>query len=121
MKNKRMKLIGAAIASLVLLAVAAPNALTKTTATLSAMVVNQQCLGGDGVNVTLTATLQPNRPGVRYQWDLNNDGVFDTAPSTNPTVSNVYGDELNVTARVRATKGARSAESTVTFRTIRCP
>ena len=52
---------------------------------------------------------------------LNNDGIFDTAPNSNPTVTHIYGDELRVTARVRASKGSRSAEGTVSFRTIRCP
>lgn len=121
MKNKKMKLIGVAILSLILVAVVAPEAFPATTATLRASVVSQQCRGGDGVSVTLTATLQPNRPGVMYQWDLNNDGVFDTPLSTDPTVTTVYGDELQVTATVRATKGTRNAENTVSFQTIRCP
>jgi hypothetical protein len=53
-------------------------------------VQNQQCLGGDIVNVTLTATLNPAQRNVRFSWDFNNDGIFDTAPSTNPTVTTQY-------------------------------
>lgn len=121
MKNKRIKLIGAAILGLVLAGITAPNALTKTTATLTASVVSQQCQGGDGVNVTLTATLTPAVRNAMFEWDLDNDGVFDTAPSTDPTVTSFYPDEVRVTARVRAFKGTRSSESTVTFRTLRCP
>jgi uncharacterized protein (DUF58 family) len=121
MKTKQLKLIGAITLALFMVALTAPAVFARVTATLRASVVSQQCAGGDGVNVTLTATLQPNKPNVRYEWDLNNDGIFDTAPSTNPTVSNVYPDEVQVTARVRATKGTRSAESTVSFQTLRCP
>ena len=121
MKTKQIKLIGAAILGLFVSGLTAPAVYARITATLSASVVSQQCAGGNGVNVTLTATLQPNKPNVRYEWDFNNDGIFDTAPSTNPMVSNVYPDEAAVTARVRATKGTHSAESTVTFNTLRCP
>ncbi|MDQ3198485.1 MAG: hypothetical protein M3Q46_04735 [Verrucomicrobiota bacterium] len=81
---------------------------------------NQQCQGGDFVNVTLTATLSPAQTNVRYSWDFNNDGVFDTAPSSSPTVSTLYPDEVNATAVVRVTKGARSATDSVTFATLRC-
>jgi uncharacterized protein (DUF58 family) len=120
MKSKRNRFIGAAILGLFLMGVAAPSALPKTTATLTASVVNQQCIGGDNVDVTLTATLQPRKRGVMFQWDFNNDGIFDTALSTNPTVTTSYPDEVQVTARVRASKGSRSAEATVTFQTLRC-
>jgi uncharacterized protein (DUF58 family) len=121
MNTKQIKLIGTAIFGLFLIGLTAPAVFAKITATLSASVVSQECAGGNGVNVTLTATLQPNKPNVRYEWDFNNDGIFDTAPNTNPMASNVYPDEVRVTARVRATKGSRSAESTVTFQTLRCP
>jgi len=121
MKIKKMKLIGAAMIGLVVIGITAPVVYAKTTATLSASVVGQQCAGGNGVNVTLTATLQPTVRNVRFEWDFNNDGIFDTAPSTNPTVTNLYPDEVAVTARVRATKGTHSAEAMVTFQTQRCP
>ena len=120
MKNKSFKLIGAAVLGLVLVAVAAPNALTAPTVTLTASVVDQQCQGGDFVNVTLTATLQPPQTNVRYTWDFNNDGIFDTAPSTNPTVVHRYPDEVNATAVVKVTKGTRSATDSVTFSTLNC-
>ncbi len=113
------KIIGAFLA-LVLIAFTVPTAFTAPAATLTASVVDQQCQGGDFVNVTLTATLSPQKNGVLYTWDFNNDGVFDTEPSTNPTVSHLYPDEVSVTARVMVTKGRRSAEDTVTFGTLRC-
>ena len=121
MKNKRIKLLGAAILGLVLVGLTAPDALTKTMATLTATVVSQECQGGDGANVTLTATLTPAVRNAMFEWDLDNDGVFDTVPSTDPTVTTFYPDEVQRTARVRAFKGTRSAEATVTFRTLRCP
>lgn len=118
--NKWMKLGGAAILGLTLLVVAVPSGQAAPTVTLTASVTDQQCQGGDFVNVTLTATLQPPQTNVRYTWDFNNDGIFDTAPSTNPTVTNAYPDEANVTAVVKVTKGTRSATDSVSFATIRC-
>ncbi len=123
MKNKRIKLIGAVVLSLVLIGVAAPQAFTEPAApTLTANLVSQRCQGGDGVNVTLTAVLSPARSGVLYAWDFNNDGVLDTAPDANPTVSNVYPDEEVVTASVSVIKGNRTRGSdSLTFQTLRCP
>ncbi|MEP6937380.1 MAG: PKD domain-containing protein [Chthoniobacterales bacterium] len=70
--------------------------------------------------MTLSATVQPNQ-AARYRWDFNNDGVFDTVASSNPTVTHRYPDEKRVTARVRAVNanGVRAFD-TVTFTTIRC-
>src|ERR1044071_4672662 len=113
MNKTRLKLVGLAALGLALLAVAVPSAHTATTVTLTAVVVDQQCQGGDFVNVTLSATLNPPRTGVSYVWDFNNDGIFDTAPSTNPTVMHLYPDETNQTATVKVTKGTRSATDSV--------
>ena len=121
MKNKMwFKLGGAALLGLLILGFAVPSGQTATRVTLTAVVQNQQCQGGNLVNVTLTATLNPPKPNVQFQWDFNNDGVFDTPLSPNPTVSNVYPDETNVTAVVRAVKGNNSATDPVTFTTRRC-
>ena len=120
MKTTQTKIIGALLGA-VLIGIAVPTALTAPTAvTLTAMVADQACQGGNGVNVTLTATLSPPKTGVRYSWDFNNDGIFDTAPSSNPTVTHLYPDEVNVTAVVKVTKGTKSATDPVTFQTIRC-
>ena len=121
MKNSKwFKLSGAALLGLMILAVAVPSGQTATTVTLTAMVQNQQCQGGDFVNVTLTATLNPPAQRVQFQWDFNNDGIFDTPLSPDPTVSHLYPDEANVTAVVRAVRGNRSATDSVTFATLRC-
>jgi PKD domain len=124
MKNSIwFKLSGAALLGLMIFGVAVPSGQTATTVTsvtLAAVVQNQQCQGGDSVNVTFTATLNPPAPNVQYQWDFNNDGIFDTPLSPDPTVTHVYPDETNVTAVVKVVKGRRSATDSVTFSTMRC-
>lgn len=119
-KNIWFKVGGAALLGLMALTVAVPSGQTAPTATLTALVQDQQCQGGDIVNVTLTATLNPPQQNVQYQWDFNGDGIWDTQPSSNPTVSHLYPDEVNVTAVVRAMKGERKARDPVTFSTLRC-
>ena len=114
------KLGGAALLGFVLLGVAVPSGETAPAVTLTAVVQDQQCQGGDFVNVTLTATLNPPAQRVRFQWDFNNDGTFDTPLSRNPTVTHRYPDEVNVTAVVRAVKGQRQATDSVSFSTLRC-
>jgi len=111
------KWIGAAGVGLMLCTMAALGALALT---VNAFVVRQTCLNGDVVAVTLSATVQPNQQ-VRYRWDFNNDGVFDTVASFNPTVIHRYPDERRITARVLAVKanGVRAFD-TVTFNTRRC-
>jgi len=123
MKNKQMKWIGAAVLSLILVGVAAPSAFTEPAATtLTSSVVSQQCQGGNGVNVSLTAVLSPPRSGVLYAWDLDNDGIFETTPDANPTVTHLYPDEMVVTATVAVMKGGRTrGTDSITFQTVRCP
>jgi uncharacterized protein (DUF58 family) len=116
-QNRWFKYIVMASFALILSALAAPTAQALTA---NASVVRQTCLNGDIVQVTLSATVQPNQR-VRYRWDFNNDGIFDTVPSFNPTVTHNYRDELIRTARVVAinANGVRAFD-TVTFRTRRC-
>ena len=118
--NLSFKLGGAALLGLVVLGFAVPSGQTAPTVTLTAVVQGQQCQGGDNVNVRLTATLNPPQQNVQFQWDFNNDGIFDTPLSPNPTVTHLYPDEVNVTAVVRVVKGNRSATDPVTFSTLRC-
>ena len=121
MKNNIwFKLGGAALLGLMILGFAVPSGQTAPSVTLTALVQDQQCQGGDFVNATLTATLNPPAQRVRFQWDFNNDGIFDTPLSPDPTVSHLYPDEVNVTAVVRAVRGGRSATDSVTFSTLRC-
>jgi hypothetical protein len=122
MKNKQIKWIGAATLGLVLMAVAAPSAFTEPAApTLTANVVSQQCQGGDDVSVALTAVLSPNRTGVLYAWDLDNDGVFETVPDPNPTVTALFPDEMVTTASVAVMRNGRvKLTDSITFQTLRC-
>ena len=117
-ENRWFKYIVMASFALVLSAIAAPAAQALT---VNGFVVRQSCVSGDIVQVTLSATVQPNQV-VRYRWDFNNDGIFDTVASFNPTVSHRYPDGVRRTARVVAIKpnGVRAFD-TVTFLTRRCP
>lgn len=123
MKNKQIKLIGAALLSLILTGVAVTSSFAAPArVTLTASVVSQACNGGNDVNVVLTAVLSPNKPGVLYAWDFNGDGILDTAADANPTVTAVYTDEVVATATVFVMKGARTKGSdSITFQTVRCP
>src|SRR4029077_12442837 len=116
-QNRWFKYIVMAAFALVLSAMAAPAAQALT---VNAFVVRQNCVNGDIVAVTLSSTVQPNQR-VRYRWDFNNDGIFDTPLLLNPTVTHRYGDELRRTARVRVlnANGVRAVD-TVTFMTRRC-
>ena len=71
--------------------------------------------------MTLTATLNPPQQNVQYQWDFNSDGLWDTQPSPNPTVTVPYPPFTTFTAVVKAVKGSHSATGSVTFRTLFCP
>ena len=97
-QNRWFKYIGMAAFAFALSAMAAPTAQALT---VNAFVVRQSCVNGDIVQVTLSATVQPHLQ-VRYRWDFNNDGIFDTGLLLNPTVTHRYGDELMRTARVVA-------------------
>ena len=119
MKNKKIKVIGATVLSLILTGVVAPTAFTEPAApALTASVVSQQCQGGNGVNVSLTGVLSPDKRGVLYAWDLNNDGIFETVPDANPTVTAFYPDESVVTASVAVMKNGRTKlTDSITFET----
>ncbi len=123
MNNKRIKVIGTAVLGLILVGLAAPSALTQPLRViLTADVMDQQCAGGNGVNVTLTATLSPPKSGATFKWDFDNDGVFDTQPSADPTVTHLYPDEVRVTATVAVMKGNQvKGTDSVSFSTLRCP
>jgi PKD domain len=116
-QNRWFRYIGIAAFALVLSAIGAPAAQALT---VNAFVVRQSCVNGDIVAVTLSATVQPNQR-VRYRWDFNNDGIFDTPLLLNPTVTHRYADEVRRTARVRVlnANGVRAVD-TVTFMTRRC-
>ena len=116
-RNRWFKWIGVAGLGLMLSALAAPAAQALT---VNAFVVRQVCLNGDFVRVTLSATVQP-AGAAKYRWDFTNNGTFDTALRSSPTVTHTYPDERRITARVRAVNAqGMVAIDTVTFTTRRC-
>jgi hypothetical protein len=116
------RVIGVLAASLALgaLSPAAAGA-DPDTLMLTAFVVDQQCQGGDFVNVTLSANVESSSEVLGYKWDWTNNGRFDTRVLAMPTASHRYLDEINVTARIGAknTEGD-TAFDTVSFATLRC-
>src|SRR5215510_6580125 len=116
-ENRQLRWIAAAGFAVVLGVMAAPGAQALT---VNAFVVRQSCINGDFVAVTMSATVHPY-VRVRYLWDFNSDGIFDTGLLLSPTVTHRYHDEVMRTARVMAvnTNGVRAFD-TVTFRTRRC-
>jgi uncharacterized protein (DUF58 family) len=115
--NPMLKWIGAAGLGLILCTMVAPGAQALT---VNAFVVRQACVNSDVVAVTLSATVQPTQP-VRYRWDFNNDGVWDTAFSFSPRVIIRRHEERRFTMRVMAVnaRGVRAFD-TVTFFTRSC-
>ena len=117
-QNQWFRWIGAAGLGLILSAMAAPAAQALT---VTAFVVKQTCVSGSELaQVTLSAHLQPTGL-AKYRWDFTNNGTFDTALSSSPTVTHRYAHERRFTARVRAVN-ARGvvAFDTVTFVTRNC-
>ena len=119
MKKLYAGLIGSALAGSIVGAV--PATAAPTALQVQARFVSAVCQGGDFANVKLTAASRGGSGTVQYRWDFTNNGSFDTAPSTNPAIQHLYGDELTVTARVgaRDASGA-TAMDTITFSTPRC-
>ncbi len=116
-KHRWFTRVGPAVLGLTLIALTAPAAQALT---VTAYVVKQSCFNRDFVQVTLSAQAQPNQR-VKFRWDFNNDGVFDTPLLTNPTVTHRYPDEKGITARVRAVNAKdQRATDRVSFRTKAC-
>jgi len=84
MKNNRwFKLGGAALLGLMILGFAVPSGQNAPTVTLTAMVQDQQCQGGDFVNVTLTATSTPRRSASSFSGTSTTTGSL--IPRSAPT------------------------------------
>ncbi|HEY2713775.1 MAG TPA: PKD domain-containing protein [Chthoniobacterales bacterium] len=121
LQGKRWLIIIAGVGlGLVLIGGPARVAQTAPEVTLIAIVQNQQCASSEFVNVALTATLSPQQRNVRYSWDFNNDGIFDTAPSRNPSVTHFYPDGTNQVATVKVTKETKSLTASVDFDALQC-
>jgi len=123
MLKKRMAAVLATASMAGLLGVGAAQAAPSAPQSLSvtAQVLDQQCQGGDFVNVTLSASVQTSSE-ARFKWDFTNNGSFDTRALASPTVTHRYPDETNVTARIGARNvEGNSAQDTISFSTLRCP
>src|SRR5262249_20950152 len=109
------------VGALALLAAAPMHAQSNAPLAVTALVENQTCLGGDFVQVTLSASATSDTQPVGFRWDFTNDGRFDTQRSTETSVVHVYPDESNVTAKVGAVnKLGEQARDTISFSTLNC-
>ena len=119
MKRLQATLAGAALVATI--GATAPAMAKTPTLAVTAFFVDAQCLGGDVARVRLTAVATAGMGEVRFRWDFQNDGSFDSGPRVDPRVQHPYGDELNITARVgaRDASGA-TAQDIVSFTTPRC-
>jgi DNA-binding beta-propeller fold protein YncE len=57
--------------------------------------------GGQAVTFDASASADPERQGLRYVWDLDGNGSFETAGGTTPRITRAYGGTTTFTARVR--------------------
>ena len=119
--RKWLTVIGGVGLALALIATPTRVAQTAPNITLVAKIQDQQCRGPEFVYVTLTATLSPPQRDVRYAWDFNSDGIYDTVPSPNPTVTHFYPDGTNQVATVKVIKGTRTTTASVSFDVLQCP
>jgi hypothetical protein len=78
--------------------------------------------GGKQVSFDASGSRDPEGLGVRYSWDLDGNGSFETSTGTAPTVSRAYTGTTTFTARVQVSDphGAASiAGAPVTVDSIR--
>ncbi len=94
---------------------AAPAALTVTVS-----VTSQTCINTDKASVTLQAGTN-SKGNVMYQWDFNNDGKWDTAPSASNTVVRTMPEDKRRTVKVQAVDDlGASGIGSLKFTTIKC-
>jgi PKD domain len=58
--------------------------------------------GGRQVSLDASGSLDPEGLQLRYAWDLDGNGSFETDGGTSPTITHTYGGTTTFTARVRA-------------------
>jgi hypothetical protein len=87
---------------------------------ITAILIEERCLSGDVVEVTLSGMGNSSSP-AEFAWDFTNNGSIDTGILTNPRVETTYTDEVNVTAELFARNDEGQMDSdTITFATLRC-
>jgi hypothetical protein len=71
----------------------------------------------EGTEITLDASGSSDQDGdtLQYRWDLENDGVWDTDYSTNPTVPYTWDNDYTGTVAVEVYDGHVSSTTTTTL------
>jgi predicted GH43/DUF377 family glycosyl hydrolase len=65
---------------------------------------------GDLVTLNASGSFDPDNDSLQYRWDFDNDGVWDTSWSPNPTISHVWGDDYKGEVKVEVTDGKGDEE-----------
>jgi hypothetical protein len=67
------------------------------------------------VTLDASGSSDPEGLGLRYEWDLDGNGSFETAGGGSPTVTESYSSSTTLTARVRVTDphGATASAGTL--------
>ena len=60
---------------------------------------------GSPVTLDASASSDPNGGPLQYRWDLDNDGTWDTAYSTDPFLAHTWDDDCTVTVAVEVYDG----------------
>jgi len=119
MGRRIIAIVGATLA-IGLVGSVAPAGADPDTLTVDGFVSDQQCQGGDFVQVTLSATVNSSSL-FRTSWDTDGNGRLDTPASPDPTVQVLYPDEVNRTVTIGAkNQEGERARDTFQFATLRC-
>ncbi|MBW3542596.1 MAG: hypothetical protein KY476_20225, partial [Planctomycetes bacterium] len=101
-----------------------PTAVTLT-ANLDPVITNVSNSGpvdeGSAVTVTVSATNAPGNSGVlRYEFDFDNDGIFEVGPQSSHAASHIFADDgvYLVNVRVSDDDGEATASTTVTVNNL---
>jgi len=111
--------VGGALA-LALLATAPASAAVQSLR-IHGYVIEQTCYGQD-LFVDMSAIAESSSQPVRFRWDFDNNGRWDTPPRTDPFERPVYvGDGQRIKVRVGARNpGGDRAQDTFAFTAVDC-
>jgi hypothetical protein len=123
MKIKAIVALGCALMAVATVALAAdigePEVVPQAI-NIEAVLIEERCLSGDVVEVTLSGTGNSSSP-PEFAWDFTNNGSIDTGALTNPRIVTTYTDEVNITAELFARNAEGQMDSdTITFATLNC-
>jgi hypothetical protein len=114
----RQHLVGAAALLLVLAGCGGPGPVTPNPPTLGVTVAVSPASGPQTTTFTFTAhatglgTVAPS--ALRFRWDYQNDGVWDTQASADSTTQTTFTSTGAHTVKVNVTDGARETNGTGT-------